>query len=150
MIECWCDGSSDGRSGGATGWGYIIVQNNQVLYADYGGDESGTNNLAELEAAIQGLTALKLVVDKHWAQGETIVLVSDSRYTLGMASGRFTPVKNLDKIQQLQDLYKGLCTDNRWVRGHAGDIFNELCDRLAKKGKLEMIEALLSKGAYRP
>lgn len=135
MIEVWCDGSSTGRSGREGGWAYVIVQDGQVLYAGYGGHPETTNNVMELLAAIEGLEALESVIDKHVRDREAVVLISDSRYTLGMATGKNQAVKNLELVTRLQAVYRRICTETRWVRGHSGSVFNERCDRLAKKGK---------------
>jgi ribonuclease HI len=133
-IEIYTDGSSSPKRGG-TGWAWVLTVDGQVRYADYGGSREGTNNTAELTAAIEGLLALEKVFQDLVSVGDTVTLVSDSRYVLGMATGRHSPIKNLELIERLKGLYSRLCTDTRWVRGHSGDPFNERCDRLAKKGR---------------
>ena len=89
----------------------------------------------ELQAAIEGLLALDRVFSKHWRAGEGVVLVSDSKYTLGSARGIYDAKTNLEQVAQLNSLYRHLCTETRHVRGHRGDPFNERCDKLAKMGK---------------
>ena len=134
MIRVWCDGSSNGKTGGAVGWGWVIEKDGEPLHAGYGGAESGTNNTAEIQAAIEGLRALSKVILFHPL--EEVALVSDSRYCLGMASGRLSAVKNLELVAELQGLYKSLCNETQWVKGHAGNKMNERCDSLAHKGKM--------------
>lgn len=101
----------------------------------YGGAPSGTNNEAELTAAIRGLEAAKRLVEGTGAC--PITLVSDSQYTLGMASGAFNPSKNLALVKSLRSLALELGATTRWVRGHDGVKFNEFVDTLAKCGKEE-------------
>jgi ribonuclease HI len=137
MLRVWCDGSSNGRSGSPTGWGYIIEQDGRPLYSDHGGESAGTNNTAEVTAAIEGLKGLEICLDWHWRPEESIVLCSDSMYTLNSALGVQAAVKNVELVNELRNLYKRLCTDTFWVPGHSGHYFNEMCDKLAKKGRRE-------------
>jgi ribonuclease HI len=135
MIQVWTDGSSNGRTGGATGWGWVIEMDGTPLHAGYGGRLGGTNNTAELQAAIDGLRALEKII--LFYPQEDVVLVSDSKYTLGSASGRLSAVKNLEQVAELQGLFKKLCNETRWVKGHADEKFNIRCDSLAHRGKEE-------------
>lgn len=130
IIEVWTDGSSTGKSDKPWGWGYCIVVDGSLLAMDKGGGESGTNNIGEIKAAIEGLW---YCVDAK-LKGD-IILVSDSQYVLNMAMGLWTPTKNLELIEELQTLAKYLKITTRWVKGHNGNKWNELCDALAKNGK---------------
>lgn len=132
-VEIFTDGSSSPKRA-ATGWAWIIVVDDQIRYSNHGGEAGGTNNTAELMAAIEGLAALEKVYDIV-ADKSSVTLVSDSRYVLGMATGRYAATKNFELITRLKDLYSRLCTETRWVRGHSGNPFNERCDSLAKKGR---------------
>lgn len=133
-VEIYTDGSSSPKRGDS-GWAWIIAVDGVIRYSDHGGSREGTNNTAELMAAIQGLAALEKVFNALVGPGSTVTLVSDSRYVLGMATGRHAPLVNLDLISRLRGLYDRLCTDARWVRGHSGNPYNERCDSLAKKGR---------------
>lgn len=136
MVEIFTDGSSSAHGKGtATGWAYIIVKDGQPRYSGHGGDPVGTNNTAELKAAIQGLTAVSRIYDELVVDGEEVVLVSDSRYVLGMASGQYSATTNLEQVGVLRALFARLCTSGRWVRGHAGNTWNERCDSLAGRGR---------------
>lgn len=134
-IEIWCDGSSNGRTGSPTGWAYIIIKDMNILYSDHGTEIAGTNQTAELTAAIEGIKAFYLVKETIWLPGEPTILISDSMYTLNNAQRLYNPQKNVNLVYQLQDLYDAHCTGVRWVKGHAGNTFNEIVDKLAKKGR---------------
>lgn len=141
MISVYSDGSSTGRSDGPGGYGYVIVRKHQDPKDDeyiawsYGGSPKTTNNLMEIEGAIQGLTAL---IELGLAEtSETCELVSDSQYTLGLASGSFSPSKNIERATCLKRLADVSGVRFRWVKGHKGEIYNEICDSLAKHGKIE-------------
>jgi ribonuclease HI len=43
------------------------------------------------------------------------------------------PVKNQDLWQHLDTLAEGLSITWRWVKGHAGNVYNERCDSLTQK-----------------
>ena len=133
MISVYTDGSSMGCSNEPGGWSYVIVRDGETLADGYGGHPSTTNNRMELTGAIEGLSkAVQFAAD-----GEEIELVSDSQYTLGMASGGYKPKKNLDLATALRRLAIKVKAKTRWVKGHNKDAFNEQCDVLAKTGKEE-------------
>lgn len=114
----------------------MILVDGKPVAADYGGCTCTTNNLMELEAAIQGLQAVERRPDLM-SRNVPIVVVSDSQYTLGIANGEYTPTKNLESAQKLRELTKKLCAGTRWVKGHAKNVWNNRCDSLAKRGKEE-------------
>lgn len=132
MLYLYTDGSSTGKSEKPWGWAYLLTDNKDVLAWDYGGGPSGTNNTAELEAAVQGL----LMVIKKF-DCEKITLVSDSKYVLGLATGEYTPQKNKAKAFLLNDLFKRANAKARWVKGHGKDPdgWNNVVDGMAKRGK---------------
>ena len=134
MISVYADGSSTGRSNKPGGWSYIIVKDGLVLTEDHGGDAKTTNNRMELLGAIEGLRAL---IQHQTIPPEAVELVSDSQYTLGMASGEYHPKKNIDLATELRRLAIKTDAKTRWVRGHSKDAYNEQCDTLAKQGKEE-------------
>lgn len=132
MISIYADGSSTGRADGPGGYGWIIRDGDKVLAWGYGGSPSTTNNLMELEGAIQGMEAFL----RLGASG-LVELVSDSQYTLGMASGAWNASKNLESVGRARELAKKVGCRFRWVPGHEGETWNEYCDQLAKQGKVE-------------
>lgn len=152
MISVYSDGASGAGGGKPGGYGWVIVKDGQepVLAWGYGGSPSTTNNLMELEGAIQGLEAL--ISQGLHRQAGLVELVSDSQYILAMATGSWSVNKNHAQVERLQSLYKAAgCVRTRWVRGHKGETFNEHCDLLAGQGKEENTspEALAAKAAKR-
>lgn len=132
-ISVYSDGSSCGRKLGAGGWGWIVVKDNEeILACGYGGESVATNNQMELEAAIQGLN---YVIFRDLHIGNEIELVSDSQYVLGLADGSYSPKKNLSRAMELRAAVQKTWAQMRWVKGHSGNVGNELCDRLSKYGK---------------
>lgn len=140
MISIYSDGSSGSKGGKPGGYGWVIVQDvgtpeEKELAWGYGGSPATTNNLQEAEGAIQGmLKAIELQL--HDGQHE-IELVSDSQYTLGIASGTYKPNSNIEQAEKLRKVARELGCQFRWVKGHNGEKWNEAVDQLANIGKLE-------------
>jgi ribonuclease HI len=138
-FSVYADGSSGGGSTGAIGWGWVVLMNEQVLCAGSGGTTEGTNNMAELMGAREGLRAL-LSHSEYLAVANSvhsIELVSDSQYVLGLANGVFTANKNVALANHVREICVRHSVSTRWVRGHNGDPVNEICDKLAKHGKYQ-------------
>ena len=149
QIEIFSDGSatSEGKPGG---YGWVMVCDGVKVDQGSGYMESASNNDAELQAAVQGLAAVFRHIHKpievlgnlevtEIAPPE-VTLVSDSRLVLGWANGsyRFKQLDKIDKYNNLQKLIKLMNVQTRWVRGHAGDPNNELCDKLANAARLKL------------
>lgn len=115
MISIYCDGSSTERAGRAGGWAYIVVRDGEELASGSGGARSTTNNVMELEAAREGVKAAR----SHQRVDEPVELVTDSRYV----------------EEHLGE--EGVTT--RWVRGHAGNRWNEEADARAHEAKQNFI-----------
>lgn len=133
MIEIYTDGSGT-TAEKPCGWAFVVVKDGEKLHEQCGSLPKGTNNVAELTAAVKGLAYALL---NH--SDEEIVLVSDSQLVLGYASGEYR-IKAMHLSQlycKLRRLYNHLSAEGRWVKGHSGNEYNELCDKLAKSARLE-------------
>ena len=87
-----------------------------------------TNNRAELKAIINAIIQLP--------QDATDVIVnSDSQYALHTLSGTWKRKANKDLFEIWDDVVKerNLNVKYRWVRGHNGNEYNELCDKLCNE-----------------
>lgn len=143
MVSIYCDGSSSGGSDKPGGWGYVIVRGDDVLAWSFGGDPTTTNNLMEVEAAIQGMrAAIHLGIT---GRNETIELVSDSQYVIGIGCGIYKPCKNLEVVKKFKGIAAELKVIFRWIKSHTGDKYNEICDKLAKRGKIQVCPILQAK-----
>ena len=102
-----------------------------------GHEPNTTNNRMELMAAIMGLNAV--------TRAMSIDLHTDSRYVMngvqewmprwkanGWKTASKKPVANQDLWQQLDEAISRHRIRWHWVKGHAGDEFNERCDQLAR------------------
>ncbi len=136
MIYLYTDGSSTGRRDREWGWGYVVSRSEDGPHEAgyYGGGSSGTNNIAELTAAIKALEYVKHY--RKWGLcKDKVRLISDSLYVLKTASGEYTPKKNLELCVKLRELFLELDAEGKWVKGHSGNKLNELADKYSKMGK---------------
>lgn len=151
-IELYSDGSATVPSKPG-GWGYVLVINGNKSEENSGYHPNASNNDMELEAAIQGLTAvLKYVVNNthpslNSEDGPEVFLCSDSQLVLGWADGsfRFKQESKMEKYRQLQYLVKRLKVKTRWIKGHSGNIFNERCDHLANVARKQLVAKPIDK-----
>jgi len=134
----YCDGACQGngaRRATPGGWGVLVLHDGRVVLGR-GGQRNTTNNQMELWGAIAAL--------RHIPAHASVVLRTDSQYVVkgctewrqswernGMVNSKKEPVANAELWEQLW-----LEADRRqvkfeWVRGHNGDVGNEIADQLA-------------------
>jgi ribonuclease HI len=140
----YTDGGCSGNPGPG-GWAYIIVietfQSVKVLSENWGAEKETTNNRMELTAVIAALEALKGM--KH---GRKAQVFTDSQYVQkgmtewiqswkknGWRTSDKGMVKNQDLWQRLDALASDFSITWTWVKGHAGNRYNEYCDALTQK-----------------
>lgn len=136
-VVAYTDGACKGNPGRG-GWGAWLRWNEHEKRLS-GGELVTTNNRMELMGAIMALETLRRPC--------RIVLHTDSQYVMKgitewmpgwkrkhwkTADGK--PVKNVDLWQRLDTARARHEVEWRWVRGHTGDLGNELADQLANEG----------------
>ena len=134
-VELFTDGACSGNPGPG-GWGAILRFGNAEKELS-GGEMNTTNNRMELTAVIEGLSALKepcavkLTTDsKYVADGITKGWAESWRKN-GWRKADKKPALNPDLWEKLLDLLKIHQVEICWVKGHAGHVENERCDKLA-------------------
>ena len=140
-VQIYTDGACKGNPGPG-GWG-AWLKSGATEKEIFGGELVTTNNRMELEAVIEGLSALKRPC--------RVVIYLDSQYVRqgitewihgwkakGWRTSTKQPVKNAELWQRLDKLVheSGHQIEWRWVKGHSGDPGNERADMLANKGVL--------------
>ena len=136
MIKIYTDGSCL-KNPGNGGWAAIIFMNGKKISIK-GNKKKTTNNQMELMAAIEAL--------KKIPTGQKGQVYTDSKYVkLGITewiekwsknnwkTSSKQKVKNLELWLELNKVSKKHKIEWLWVKGHAGDPFNEEVDTLAKK-----------------
>lgn len=136
-LYIFTDGSVEPNPGPG-GWGVLLIWNG-YRKAFCGGGKEETNNTMELQAILQGLQAITSDVPTK--------LFSDSQYCVnaltrwvegwkkrGWVTQGGEPVKNKKLIQVIhRNLNPNI--QLHWVKGHAGNAFNEMADFLARRGR---------------
>ena len=122
----WTDGGYN-ISRGVGACAYVVLEGEQEISRYAEKMERSTNNRCELMAIYLALKSLP--VDSG------VVVHTDSRYCIGVLSGDYRRNKNLDILEMYDSMVKdkGLDVRFRWVKGHSGDRYNELCDSLCQQ-----------------
>ena len=140
-VTIYTDGAARGNPDGPGGYGAVLlytdtkgVTHTKELSEGY---EKTTNNRMELMAAIAALEALNRPCE--------VELYSDSKYLTdafnqgwidawqkrGWKKADKSEVLNIDLWQRLLAAAAPHEVHWNWVKGHAGNIYNERCDELA-------------------
>jgi ribonuclease HI len=114
----------------------------EIIAENYGAEVDTTNNRMELTAALEALEALA----KLKRPSRVVTVFTDSQYVQkgmnlwikswkrnGWRTGDRKPVKNRDLWEQLDELAAQFLIEWFWVRGHAGNEYNERCDRMTQQ-----------------
>ena len=135
-VEIFTDGACLGNPGPG-GWAAIVVEGGQRRELT-GYDAATTNNRMEMQAALEGLSALgaraevDLFTDSQYvSRGMNEWLPKWKRNNWRTASKQ--PVKNADLWERLDTAASAHVVRWHWIRGHAGHPENERCDALANE-----------------
>ena len=137
ILNIYTDGACKGNPG-IGGWGAILKYGNTEKEIK-GFSKETTNNIMELTAVIKALESL--------SRSCNIIITTDSNYVKngitewihnwkknGWKTANKKPVKRsnlwmeLDKLNSLHDVKW------YWVKGHSGDVGNDIADELANQG----------------
>ena len=137
MIKIYIDGACSNNPG-IGGWGVVILENDNDPIFLKGGENETTNNRMELTATIKAL--------QHFKSSEELTLVTDSKYVKdgiqswmanwkknGWKTASKKPVKNKELWLDLDSEITKHNINWEWVKGHAGDTYNEKADSLARR-----------------
>ena len=138
-VTIYTDGGAKPNPNGPGGWAALLIWEDQEKELS-GGEKSTTNNRMELTAACEALESLN--------QPCTVTLFTDSEYLKngitrwlhnwvrnGWQTTARQPVKNQDLWQRLHNATQRHEINWRWVRGHAGNHYNERVDQLATNAR---------------
>ena len=138
-IVAYTDGSCLTNPGFA-GWGvYLRKRKGDKVKCKKisGAHPRATNNMMEMQAAIEALKAtnpnkpITIYTDSQYVQkGITSWVFGWEKRNYQKADG--TPVKNAELWRELRNLSKGRDVVWKWVRGHNGNHGNEMADVLAR------------------
>jgi ribonuclease HI len=133
----YTDGACSGNPGRG-GWGALLIYKENKKEIN-GGEIFTTNNRMELIAVIEALKLLKrscnieIYTDSQYVKkGVTEWLVNWKKNN--WKNSQKEEVKNKDLWVELDKLLKNHNIEWNWVKGHAGNIYNERVDFLARQG----------------
>ena len=142
QVKIYTDGACSGNPGKG-GWGAVLIYGKYEKQMS-GGEKETTNNRMELTAVIEALSALKEPCE--------VILTTDSEYICNAINKGWLdswqrnnwkkadkkPVLNVDLWQKLLPLLERHKVEFVWVKGHDGNHYNEICDKLAVNEYLKM------------
>ncbi len=133
-------GKRKGKDQGPGGWAFVVHETNERIG---GSASSTTNNQMELLAVIEAI--------KHIDPKRPIVIRTDSKYVADAANGLTVVKQNADLWREFNELKKSRRVKVVWVKGYAGDPFNEAANlvgeqhaRLAKAQALRAAAGILA------
>ena len=136
MIHIYTDGSARGNPGPG-GYGIVLISGHHRKEISQG-YKFTTNNRMELLSVIVALEILK-------KDGSAVTVYSDSKYVVdavekkwvfGWQKKGFKGKKNVDLWQRFLKIYPKHKVHFKWVKGHADNPENNLCDELAVSAAL--------------
>jgi ribonuclease HI len=152
-----CQGN--GKENAIGGWAFVCDRYDDTnggcrkQITRYGGEVGATNNSMELKAVLEGLIFFFTTMDIF----ERLYIYSDSKYIVkcmqekwyarwernGWKNSKGEAVANRQLWEKILWYLReiGINTvEFNWIKGHNGDLFNEMADRLAVKGLEETKE----------
>ena len=135
-IIIYTDGACSGNPGRG-GYGLVLVKNGTYHAGAKGGYRLTTNNRMEILAASEGLAWAKSIIDRFTKEDSvTIDVRSDSQLVVSTMNDGWQRKSNIDLWQRLDGIVEelrkgGVRVSFTKVKGHSGDRFNEMADRLA-------------------
>ena len=142
MLKIWTDGSCLGNPGPG-GWAFVATDGVHVAER-CGGEENTTNNRMELMAVLRAITAahrhdeIEIHTDSQYVKNGMMSWVKNWKRNNWRTADK-KPVKNQDLWAALDAAAEKMKIHWVWVKGHAGEEFNERCDELAR-GEAEKLK----------
>ena len=135
-IIIYTDGACSGNPGKG-GWGAVLISNNNEEYLS-GNCIMTTNNKMELTAAIQALQSIKaksdieIHTDSQYVKNGISLWINNWKKN-GWKNAAKKPVANKDLWIALDTCVTSHNVLWFWVKGHSGNHYNEIADKLAVK-----------------
>jgi len=131
------DGSCEGNPGPG-GWGYVWVEDDEVVAQDSGTDPATTNNRMELMALIQAYKRLPADADVTIHSDSQLCVKTVNEWAAGWEKRGWRrksgPIANLELVQQLYALANAHPNVKlQWIKAHDGSRWNEYADALASQ-----------------
>jgi ribonuclease HI len=133
FLEIYCDGACSGNPGPG-GWGAVLLWDNKMKKIS-GFEKHTTNNQMELTAAIEALKVVKRQVKIKIYTDSIYLKKGITEWIKVWAKNNWNngKVKNIAIWQALSKICEQFEIEWHWVKGHNGDIYNEMADKLARQ-----------------
>ena len=149
MIKIYTDGACSVNPG-IGGWGAIIIFESGEEKEISGSELETTNNRMEITAVIESLEIKELNIE------DKVKIYSDSTYVINTITKNWKRNTNNDLWDKLDNLLEKRIVEWEWVKGHSGNKYNEIADKLAvnainelKKNNLNELSHLDSDGSIK-
>lgn len=132
-IVAYTDGSSLGNPGPG-GYGLILLETEKMVKKEiFQGYRLTTNNRMELMAVCVALESLKYTNTEItiYTDSKYVVDAVQKRWVFGWLKKGFVGKKNEDLWRRFLQVYQLQKVNFQWVKGHAGNVWNERADQLA-------------------
>jgi ribonuclease HI len=134
-VLIYSDGGAKPNPDGPGGWAAVLIYGD-VEKEISGGAPSTTNNRMELTAACEALEALNRPCEVEFYTDSEYVKNGITEWMpnwikKGWRTSAGKPVLNQDLWKRLHEATQRHTITWKWVRGHAGNAYNERVDRLA-------------------
>lgn len=153
QLKIYTDGACSCNPGPG-GWATAFFMEEKLSFVLSGNEKDTTNNRMELMAALKGLKHIKESKEDYTEVG----IYSDSAYVVNCINKKYLnrwknsnwvgasgqPIKNIDLWKEVSDLLSDILLDKNIsvrfikVRGHSGDLLNNIVDQLAKHEVLKI------------
>jgi len=134
-VTIYTDGACSGNPGPG-GWAALLLYNSSEKVLS-GSECATTNNRMELTAAVQALAMLKKPCQVDFYTDSEYLRRGITEWLEGWKARNWQrkkgQLKNVDLWKALDGAIQNHKINWRWVRGHAGDRYNERVDRLARQ-----------------
>jgi ribonuclease HI len=143
-LQVYTDGASSPNGNG--GYAGIIIHNDKIVKKVCGSEDTTTNNRMEMKAVIQTIRVIKepiydieVFTDSQYVQKGIEEWIHNWKrngwVTKEWKTNVSKPVKNKDLWIELDNFNTLHNIKWNWVRGHNGNHYNEIVDKLAVKSK---------------
>lgn len=133
MYKIYCDGAyAPSRDQGGVGF-VILNENDEILARGSKGYKNTSNQRMEQTAVLLAINSIKTPSD--------IEVFTDSMYLVGTYTKNWKRKANQDLWKKLDYVIsKHKSVKFTWVKGHADNEFNQLCDSLAFNASQELLD----------
>ncbi len=143
-ITIYTDGAAKGNPGNG-GYGVVMMSGKHKKELAEG-FRLTTNNRMELLSVIVALETIKSASEVEvFSDSKYVVDSVEKGWVFGWQKKDFKGKKNIDLWRRFLAIYPKHQVKFTWVKGHAGNLYNERCDELAVSAA-EGNELLIDKG----